>query len=101
MFTGSPHPARMIETTAPALAAPDRTDALRKAARALESAFLAEMLKYAGTDRPPDTFGGGIGEAQFSSFLTRAEADAIVRHGGIGLAEHLFESLKARGDGTG
>ena len=59
------------------------------------------MLKFAGTDKPPASFGGGIGEEQFGSFLRQAEADAMVRHGGIGLAEKLFEALKERADGSG
>ena len=91
----------MITPLPPASPAPDRTDVLRKTAQALEATFLAEMLKHAGANRPPDAFGGGAGEAQFGSFLVQAEAEAIVRHGGIGLAQHLFESLKARDDGPG
>jgi Rod binding domain-containing protein len=79
----------------------DKTAAMHKAARALEASFLAEMLKFAGTDKTPESFGGGIGEEQFGSFLRQAEADAMVRHGGIGLAEKLFEALKARADGAG
>ncbi len=71
-----------------------RDAALHKAARSLESDFLAQMLSYAGTNKVSDDFGGGIGEQQFASFLQQAEAEAMVRHGGIGLAEKLFESLK-------
>jgi len=70
--------------------------ALRKAANDLEAAFLAEMLKSAGLGKPRDGFGGGIGEEQFGSFLRQAQAKEMVRAGGIGLAESLFEALKER-----
>jgi len=80
---------------------PDQTDqALRAKAIELEGAFLAEMLSHAGLGRMPEGFGGGAGEEQFSSFLRRAQADAIAARGGIGLAEHLFNAMKARTDGV-
>lgn len=75
-----------------------RDTALRARAQELESVFLAEMLRHAGSAKPPEAFGGGTGEDQFASFLRQAQADAIVRKGGLGLAESLFESLKARAD---
>ncbi|WP_232962633.1 flagellar biosynthesis protein FlgJ [Paracoccus tegillarcae] len=40
----------------------------------LEQVFLEEMLKYAGPKPSKDMFGGGIGEEQFSTFLTREYA---------------------------
>lgn len=83
----SPHPA-----------GPDA--ALRQKAQDLEAAFLAEMLGHAGLGRPPEVGGGGPGEAQFASFLRDAQAAALVRRGGIGLAEQIFEAIKARGDGV-
>lgn len=73
-------------------------DPLRAAAEALEASFMAVMLDSAGVGTPRDSFGGGIGEAQFASFLTEAYAGEMVRRGGIGLAESLFEALKARAD---
>lgn len=70
---------------------------LRAAAEQLEAGFLAEMLKAAGLDRPVEQgFGGGEGEQHFASFLVDAQAQALVRAGGIGLAESLFEALKGR-----
>lgn len=74
--------------------------ALREAANKLEATFLAEMLKAAGVGEPREAFGGGIGEEQFGSFLRQAQAEEMVKAGGIGLAEHLFEALKERADGT-
>ena len=70
--------------------------ALRRAAEAMETSFLAEMLKAAGVGAPRTSFGGGIGEEQFASFLTEAHAEAIVERGGIGLSEALFNALKER-----
>lgn len=78
---------------------PPRDAALREAAKALEATFLAEMLKSAGLGESRGSFGGGPGEEQFSSFLRQSQAEAMVEAGGIGLAERLFEALKARSDG--
>lgn len=69
---------------------------LRAAARELEAAFLAEMLAAAGFGQPREVLGGGAGEAQFSSFLVREQAEALASRGGIGLAETIFEALKER-----
>ncbi|KPQ22488.1 MAG: Rod binding protein [Rhodobacteraceae bacterium HLUCCA24] len=68
--------------------------ALRAAARDLEAAFLAEMLKGAGLGNVPEAFGGGAGETQFASYLRHAQARAMADAGGIGLAEHLFHALQ-------
>ena len=69
-------------------------DPLRHAAQELETIFLAEMLKSAGLHDTPDMFGGGAGEDQFQSLLVRAQAEQMVRSGGIGLAESLYHALK-------
>ncbi|MFN3663729.1 rod-binding protein [Yoonia sp.] len=71
---------------------------LRDAAQKLESTFLAEMLKSAGLGASRSSFGGGVGEDQFSSFLREAQADEMARSGGIGLAESLFHAMKIRLD---
>ena len=72
-----------------------RQDAtLREAAQKLESVFLAEMLKASGFGKTQDSFGGGAGEDQFQSFLVQAQAEEMVRAGGIGLAESLFMALR-------
>ena len=79
---------------------PDRDAKLMDAAQRLEATFLAEMLKSTGFGDASDAFGGGPGEEQFSSYLRQAQADQMVKAGGIGLAEALFESLKERADGN-
>lgn len=79
-------------TAAPQIA-PERRALLMEKAKALETAFLSEMLAHAGLDSAEGSFSGGIGEEQFASFLREAQARAIVERGGIGLAETLFQSL--------
>jgi peptidoglycan hydrolase FlgJ len=66
---------------------------LMKRAQALESAFLSEMLGFTGLADTPESFGGGIGETQFSSFLREEQSRAIVAKGGLGLAEVFFHAL--------
>jgi len=70
--------------------------ALRQAAENLEATFLSEMLKAAGLGESRESFGGGAGEDQFSSFLVQQHAKAMVSSGGIGLAESIYNSLKER-----
>ncbi|PCJ07222.1 MAG: flagellar biosynthesis protein FlgJ [Rhodobacteraceae bacterium] len=73
---------------------PNQQDPLRKAAMQLEATFIAEMLKSAGLGETRESFGGGSGEDQFSTFLIRAQAEQMALAGGIGLAESLYNSLK-------
>ncbi len=68
---------------------------LREKAAELETAFLAEMLGFAGLGAARESFGGGIGEEQFSSFLRQEQAQAMVKAGGIGLTEVLFRAMSA------
>ncbi|MEZ5753323.1 MAG: rod-binding protein [Paracoccaceae bacterium] len=67
--------------------------ALHRRAEEMEAAFLAEMLRHAGMSPATGAFSGGVGEEQFASFLRDAQADAMARGGGIGLAEMLIRSL--------
>ncbi len=85
----------------PAAATQARTDegALRMAAQEFEAAFLAEMLKHGGVNAIPQSFGGGAGEEAFSDLLTGEYARLLAERGGIGLAERIFEALKARNSG--
>ena len=69
---------------------------LRDAAQQLEASFLAEMLKSTGLGTQIESFGGGAGEEHFGSFLREAQANEMVKSGGIGLAEALFEAMKAK-----
>jgi Rod binding domain-containing protein len=84
-------------TGAPPGAPPGVSDAaLRRAAQALEAAFLSEMLKGAGLGEARDSFGGGVGEEQFASMLRDRQAEAMVQAGGIGLADSIFAALAGR-----
>ena len=74
-------------------------DPLMAAAHELEATFLSEMLASAQLGAAPGAFGGGPGEEQFASFLRLEQARGMVAAGGIGLAESLFEAMKARSDG--
>lgn len=81
-------------------AQPPSASTLREKSEQLEAAFLAEMLGHAGLGAARENFGGGIGEEQFASFLRQEQAAAIVKRGGIGLAESLFQALTAANHGT-
>lgn len=69
------------------------TERLRAAAVELEGAFLSEMLKSAGLGKTSQSFGGGAGEDQFSSFLVQHQARQLAESGGVGLSEILFKSM--------
>lgn len=81
--------------------APGRPEAAMEKAQELEAAFLAEMLSHAGLGETEGPFAGGHGEAQFASFLRQEQARLMVRSGGIGLAEVIFRTLVAKGQGDG
>ncbi|MDF2235601.1 rod-binding protein [Albimonas sp. CAU 1670] len=66
---------------------------MRAAAVEFESMFLAEMLTAAGLGRPPEGFGGGVGEQAFAGLLVREQARLWAERGGIGLAESIYRSL--------
>jgi peptidoglycan hydrolase FlgJ len=88
----------------PLPAAPGRaagTDqAMRATAEAFEAVFLTEMLKHTGINAMPTSHGGGAGEDAFASFLTQEYARLLAARGGLGLADQIFEALKAKADGS-
>ena len=47
---------------------PSRDAILRTKSQELEATFLAEMLSYTGMDKQSESFSGGHGEEQFTSF---------------------------------
>jgi len=75
---------------------PPDSSPIRQSAEALETAFLAEMLKSAEVFKPAESFGGGAGEEHFTSFLADTHARAMVARGGLGLADHIEAALLAR-----
>lgn len=70
----------------------------REAAEKLEATFLSEMLKSAGVGMQSHGFSGGIGEDQFASLQRDALAEAMVKRGGIGLAELFYKSIVEKAD---
>lgn len=72
---------------------PDADARLHALSRQIEAGFLAEMLGHAGFGAARQSFGGGAGEEQFASFLRQEQANAMVRAGGIGLAESVFHAM--------
>lgn len=70
----------------------------RDVAEKLEATFLAEMLKSAGLGTQENSLSGGIGEEQFASFHREALAEAMVKRGGIGLAETFYQALMEKPD---
>jgi flagellar protein FlgJ len=88
---------RAVASAPPPALSPEREKALRHKAEELEASFLSEMLSYTGLNETSD-FAGGSGEDQFSSFLRDEQAKAMVRSGGIGLAETIFQALAKRDD---
>lgn len=71
----------------------ERNPEVWAAAKALEASFLSTMLQSAGLGEARDTFGGGVGEEQFSSMLASEQAKAMSNAGGVGLAESIYRSL--------
>ncbi|MGY6534252.1 MAG: rod-binding protein [Pararhodobacter sp.] len=77
----------------------EHTTSVRRSAEALETAFLAEMLKSAG-------IGGAAtarneAEQPFASFMADSYAESLMARGGIGLATHIERALALRQPGAG
>ena len=85
MFIAAPPP------TPPQPHPPTPASNLRRAAQEFEAAFLAEMLKSAGFGRTP-----GQEDDPFASFMTQAQARAMVERGGLGLAPRIEQALALR-----
>lgn len=60
----------------PVLPNPSRHSAVGMS-ESLGRAFVSEMLKYAIPQPSETNFSGGIGEAQFASWMTNAQANLI------------------------
>lgn len=96
-FAMTPIPVLPVPVPPRNMPMPPSDDArLHAAARKLEATFLSEMLKSAGLEGAQGAFGGGAGEDHFQSYLRDAQAEELVNAGGIGLAESLFNAMKAR-----
>ena len=71
----------------------DRAEVMMEKAKEMEAAFLAEMLAHSGLGERKGPFGGGEGEAQFTSFLRHEQARLMVEKGGFGLAELIVRTM--------
>jgi Rod binding domain-containing protein len=85
--------------TAPALPARPSPD-LRAQAQALETAFLAEMLKASGMARMGTGLPGGAEDSPFEPFWAEAQARALMAAGGLGLTDSLVAGLTRRDSGA-
>ena len=87
---------KITPTSTASITPPSQDERLMAVSRDMEKAFLFEMLKHTGIGEAPEGFGGGVGEEQFASLLQEHYAQAMVDGGGIGLAAHIYSSLKAK-----
>ena len=85
----------MIATAASLPAASSDPAQLRKAARDFEAMAIGELLKpmFDTIDLSKGPFGGGAGEAAWKPILVEHMARAIAARGGLGLADHIYQSL--------
>jgi Rod binding domain-containing protein len=68
----------------------------KQAAERFEAFFLSQVLDTMSSGESlQSAFGGGAGENAWKSFLNEAFADAIVRSGGVGLADRLMSEIIA------
>ena len=91
-----------IQTPAPvALESTARDDAIREQAKEFEAVFIAQMLKHSGFEKALSAESGFGGE-NYASLLLERYASEIVDNGGFGLADKIYQQLKAKeaGDGT-
>jgi len=69
---------------------------VEKTANDFEAFFLTQVLETLQSGIKTEApFGGGPGEKAWKSFLNEAYADAMVRAGGIGLADRLKAEIIA------
>lgn len=76
----------------------EQATSLRRSAEALETAFLAEMLRSAGIGRIAPTESDA--EQPFASFMADSYAESLMARGGIGLATPIERALALRQTGA-
>lgn len=70
--------------------------AMRQAAKAFESVFVAEMLKHAKLNEAAGPFSGGQAEDTFRMLMTREYADQMAQSESFGLASAIYAELKQK-----
>lgn len=78
-----------------------RDAAIREQAEEFEAIFIAQMLKHSGFEKALSA-DSGFGGENYASLLLERYAAKIVDNGGFGLADKIYQQLKAKeaGDGT-
>lgn len=79
--------------TAPAKTA--RDEIMLERAKEFEAVFVAQMLKHSGFEKALST-DSGLGGENYASLLLNQYAARIVDNGGFGLADKIYEQLKAK-----
>jgi flagellar protein FlgJ len=72
---------------------------IRATAEEFESVFLAQVMEHMMGETTQSSFGGGPGEAAFSSMLNEEYAKVMAKAGGIGLADALAREMLALQEG--
>ena len=75
--------------------APDVDERIMEKAREFEAVFVAQMLKDSGMGKALSKDSGFGGDA-FSSLLLEQYAGKIVENGGFGLANKIYDQLRAQ-----
>lgn len=74
-------------------AAPDAK--VMKAAQDFEAMAIGQMLEpmFSTVDTSKGEFGGGAGEENFKPMLVTEMAKNVERHGGLGLADSIYQQM--------
>ncbi len=72
-----------------------RDDTILEQAKEFEAVFVAQMLKHSGFEKALSA-DSGFGGENYASLLLNQYAAKIVDNGGFGLAEKIYEQLKAK-----
>ncbi len=89
-------------TTAPSTGRGETPDEIRRTAETFEAMFLAQMLAPMFDGLSTDgEFGGGAGERAFRPMLIEEYGRAIMRAGGVGVADAVARELMRLQGGEG
>jgi len=91
---------QILPTQAPSMTPPSNNnegvdERIMEKAREFETVFVAQMLKYSGMDKAISQESGFGGDA-FSGMMLEQYAHNIVDKGGFGLAEKIYDQLRAQ-----
>ena len=72
-----------------------RDAAIREQAEEFEAVFIAQMLKHSGFEKALSA-DSGFGGGNYASLMLERYAAEIVDNGGFGLADKIYQQLKAK-----